>query len=79
MADFSKQWCDINDPDMPSDFCIDEIFNGLSENSYVNYICEGFGFDAIGNINGELMVSMPTGSHQFKWITYDEMIDRYKG
>jgi hypothetical protein len=79
VADYSKQWCDINDSDMPSDFCIDEIFNGLSENSYVNYICEGFGFDAIGNINGELMVSMPTGSHQFKWITYDELINKYRG
>ena len=79
MADFSKQWCEINDSDMPSDFDIDEIFNGLSENSYVNYICEGFGFDAIGNIDGELMVSIPTESDQFKWITYDELIDKYRG
>jgi len=25
MADFSKQWCEINDSDMPWDFDIDEL------------------------------------------------------
>ncbi len=29
MADFSKQWCDANDPDMPSDFDILEVFSKL--------------------------------------------------
>ena len=29
MSDFSKQWCDINDPDMPYDFDILEVFSNL--------------------------------------------------
>ena len=79
MADFSKQWADINDPEFPWDFDIMEEFKRLEPNSYVNVICEGFGFDAIGNINGELKLSMPTGSAHFNWITYDELINKNKG
>jgi hypothetical protein len=79
MAEFSKQYCDLYDVGFPHDFDIMEEYHKLEPGSYVPYICEGFGFDAIGNINGELMVSMPTGSHQFKWITYDELINKHRG
>ena len=48
MADFSKQWCEINDPDMPWDFDIFEVAEGLNQNFYMPYIYEGFGFSAIG-------------------------------
>ena len=44
MAEFSKQWCEMNDPDMPWDFDIFEIANNLTQNFYIPYICEGFGF-----------------------------------
>ena len=47
MSEFSKQWCDINDPEMPSDFDIMDEFHKLKPDMYVPYICEGFGFIAI--------------------------------
>jgi hypothetical protein len=43
MADFSKQWCDIWDPEMPSDFDIDLIAKDLSRDCYYPIICEGLG------------------------------------
>lgn len=48
MADFSKQWCDLNDPEMPHDFDIEEIAATLKPDYYKSFICEGFGFSAIG-------------------------------
>jgi hypothetical protein len=48
MADFSKQWCELNDPEMSWDFDIVEEGNKLKPNSYTSVICEGFGFIAIG-------------------------------
>ena len=48
MADFSKQWCEINDPDMPHDFDIDIVASTIDPLWYKSYICEGFGFTAIG-------------------------------
>jgi hypothetical protein len=50
MADFSKQWCELNDPEMPSDFDILEEANKLEPNNYIPMICEGYGFIAIGKI-----------------------------
>ncbi len=47
MADFSKQWCELNDPEMPWDFDILEEFGKLPKNHYISIICEGFGFIAI--------------------------------
>jgi hypothetical protein len=62
MADFSKQWCDKNDPQMPSNFDIEEIANTLEPNHYTPIICEGFGFIAIGkDTDSNIMLAMPTG------------------
>ena len=47
MAEFSKQWCDINDPDMPWDFDLDEEFDRLQPGEFTSLICEGFGFIGI--------------------------------
>jgi hypothetical protein len=33
MADFSKQWCDVNDLDMSYDFDILEVFGKLKDGS----------------------------------------------
>jgi hypothetical protein len=76
MADFSKQWCEINDPEMPYDFDIKEIFKRLGLNSYENWICEGFGFVGVGNVNGDCMLLMPTDDEpeMGQWLSYDEVI-----
>jgi hypothetical protein len=63
MASFSKQWCDINDPQMSSEFDINEIADGLEPNHYTPIICEGFGFIAIGkDPNNEVLLAIPTGA-----------------
>jgi hypothetical protein len=74
MADYSKQWAELNDSEFPWDFDILEEFKRLEPNSYVNVICEGFGFDAIGNVGGQCMVSMPTDSTHFNWIPYETLL-----
>ena len=44
MAEFCKQWAEINDPEGGWDFCIEEVSNQLDPNHYVPMICEGFTF-----------------------------------
>jgi hypothetical protein len=62
MAEFSKQWCDINDPERTPDFDIDEIAKTLEPNHYASVICEGFGFLAIGKTpDSEIVLAIPTG------------------
>ena len=62
MAEFSKQWCDLKDPQMKSEFDINEIADGLESNYYTPIICEGFGFIAIGKTGeDEIVLAMPTG------------------
>jgi hypothetical protein len=75
MADFSKQWCDHNDPEMPYDFDIVEIFEKLELNTYENWICEGYGFAAIGNINGECVLLMPIDDEpgMGRWLPCNEI------
>lgn len=47
MAEFSKQWAEVNDPDFPWDFDIDQEFETIPHGYYKFMICEGFGFLAI--------------------------------
>jgi hypothetical protein len=72
MADFSKQWCDQNDPEMPYDFDIIEEFKKLSEDHYVSMICEGYGFAGIANIKGECKVLMNN-----EWVLFDDVINNW--
>jgi hypothetical protein len=77
MADFSKQWCEKNDPDMPWDFDIDEIASRLTPEYGLPYICEGFGFTYIAkDKDGDLLLGFPdwyTGGVRYK--TYKEVIN----
>ena len=85
MADFSKQWCDKNDSQMPFDFDIEEVANTLEPNYYTPIICEGFGFIAIGkDANNNVMLAMPTGGihtdeqgqifDDVVWTSYSDLI-----
>jgi len=78
MADFSKQYCETHDMGFNGDFDILEEFNRLEPNSYVNIICEGYGFGAIANIKGECKLLMPhedpTGKTNGKWVNYDKVV-----
>ncbi len=76
MADFSKQWCEINDPEMPWDFDILEEAKKLRPGSYMHAICEGIGFHIIArDEKGDLLLGFPdwyTGVVEYK--TYNEVI-----
>lgn len=75
MAEFSKQWCEINDPNMGHDFCINDLCENLENNHYTSIICEGFGFLAVGkDMNGEIIVAMPINEDEIEWKLYSEMI-----
>jgi hypothetical protein len=82
MADFSKQWCELNDPEMPWDFDIIEIASKLTQNFYMPYICEGFGFSAIGKFADDVVKVYirnwdAEGDEQpGEWITLDNLIKR---
>jgi hypothetical protein len=83
MADFSKQWCDLNDPDMPWDFDIEEIANGLKHNFYIPYICEGFGFSAIGKFAEGIKVYIRnwTGEDDEQpgeWVKLENLLQKNK-
>ena len=79
MADFSKQWCDLNDSDMPYDFDILEEFGKLPNNHYTSLICEGFGFIAIMRTDVDICLlafyddSVDEG---VVWEEYDQFMNR---
>ena len=76
MANFSKQWCEINDPKRPHDFDIVEEFNRLGKNSYSSIICEGFGFVAIARDHKDnLLLAMPLDNGLVKWTTLDKLVE----
>lgn len=77
MADFSKQWCEINDPDMPWDFDIKEVANKLDPEYGLPYICEGFGFTYVAkDEKGSVVLGFPDyTTDTIEWKTYNEVIN----
>ena len=72
MAEFSKQYCEITDMGFDGDFDVYEEWAKLKPGHAVSYICEGFGFSAIGKkeTGDEVIVWMDSES---KWVNFDEM------
>ena len=76
MADFSKQYCEINDPEMPYDFDILQIANQVLPDHYIPIICEGFGFVAIGkNEQDEIILAYRAEDDLIEWKSYNEVIN----
>jgi hypothetical protein len=79
MADFSKEYCERYDFDMPHDFSIEEICNNLKPGYYQSCICEGYGFIAIAKSKeGICEVAFPLpyeeGDEQMvKWVPFDKV------
>lgn len=82
MADFSKQWCDLYDPEMPYDFDIEEIVDELDPGYMNNTICEGFGFIAIAkNNDNKILLGFPlenSKDREVSWIEYQNYIKDIK-
>ena len=82
MADFSKQWCEINDPEMPHDFDILEVAAGLDLEHFTPIICEGFGFTMISkNKKGKVELFFPKyedNPSMGEWIEYEKFMKGQK-
>ena len=85
MADFSKQCCELHDPQMVHDFDILEIAESMENGFYTSVICEGFGFAAIAkDETGQILIGMPTYGDrisgepgttiQVEWKAYSDVI-----
>ncbi len=81
MADYSKQWVEMNDPNRGWDFDIEAIAADM-EPGTINpyYICEGLGSVAIGkDENGVVHLAIATGvfgdeGHEVHWKTLEEVL-----
>lgn len=81
MADFSKQYCELYDPEMSWDFDIIEEYNKLDTGYSVGMVCEGFGFLAIAKgHNNEILVAFNDSDDDdyIHWIEYDEFLEKFK-
>ena len=77
MAEFSKQWCELNDSRMPWDFDILEEAKDLKPEHGFMCICEGFGFTYIAkNENGDIVLGFPDyNTDIIEWKTYNEVVN----
>jgi hypothetical protein len=79
MAEFSKEYCERYNFEMPYDFSIEEICSELRPGYYQSHICEGYGFIAIAKSKeGVCQVAFPLpyeeGDEQMvKWIPFDQV------
>ena len=77
MADYSKQWCELNDSRISYDFDIFKEFEKLSKNHYIPMICEGFGFIAIMRDHEDRCLLAFDNDGEIIWDDYDQFMDRY--
>ncbi len=81
MAEFSKQWVELNVPEMGWDFDIEAVASEMPKSTMIPYICEGFGFLAIGkDENNQIHLAMPTGNSskegsEIEWKKIEEVIN----
>jgi hypothetical protein len=70
MADFSKQYCQVNDMGFDGDFDVYEEWAKLTPGYGVPYICEGFGFTMIAKDETGDKVLVLVGK---KWENFDDI------
>jgi hypothetical protein len=83
MAEFSKQWVELNDQEMGWDFDIEAIASEMPNSTMTDYyLCEGFGAVAIGkDESGEIQLAIATGNYndeghiEVEWKALEEVIN----
>ena len=78
MAEFSKQWLEVNGDGETGgwDFDIEAVASTISNSHYSHYICEGFGFVAIGkNEIGETILAYRNWESNTDEIQWKNLID----
>ena len=75
MAEFSKQFCELHLQDLPGDFDILEIVKDVPNEQCTPYICEGYGFIAIGkDESGEIVFAFRGEEDKIEWKPYHEVV-----
>jgi hypothetical protein len=81
MAEFSKQWAELYDPEFPWDFDIEVEAESIPKGHYKSIICEGFGFSGIGvRLNGDIEILLidPTAEDTLIQVDYKRYISLHK-
>lgn len=76
MAEFSKEYCDVWDPEFPYDFSVEEMAKELEAGNYQSIICEGFGFIAVAkDKNQQILVAFQDDEEdQLIWQEFDSFM-----
>jgi hypothetical protein len=76
MAAFSKEYCQIWDPELPYDFSVEEIAKDLVKGNYYPIICEGFSFVAIAkDRNEQILVAFKDDEEdRLVWQDFDNFM-----
>ena len=79
MAEFSKQWLEVNGETEGWDFDIEEIASTISNDHYSHCICEGLGFIAIGKTEvGEIILAYrnwESDTDEIQWKNLADVIN----
>lgn len=79
MADFSKQYCELYDPEFPWDFDIEAEAENIPKGYYKPMICEGFGFLAIEiGLDGNIYLIFDAGNNEIDKVQYKAFIEKQK-
>lgn len=80
MAEFSKQYCEMNDPGFPWDFDIEKEAEALEPEFGIPIICEGFGFTMIAkDTAGEIVLGFPDRElTTLEWVPYLQFIQEQR-
>ena len=85
MAEFSKQYCEIYEPQLGWDFDIEEEATNIPKGHYKPIICEGFGFLGIGvRMDGTItiLIDDSDGSYEnagvVRQVEYKRYIELHK-
>jgi hypothetical protein len=79
MADFSKQYCELYDPEFPWDFDIEVEAETIPKGYYKPMICEGFGFLAIEvGLDGNIYLIFDAGNNEIDKVQYKAFIEKQK-
>jgi len=79
MAEFSKQYCEIYEPDLNWDFDIDEVVMEIPKGHFKSIICEGFGFVGIGHrMDNTICLLFDDSDGSIKQVDYLQYIQKHK-
>jgi len=79
MADFSKQYCELYDPEFLWDFDIEVEAETIPKGYYKPMICEGFGFLAIEvGLDGNIYLIFDGGNNEIDKVHYKSFIQNQK-